>query len=50
MIVELGEIAQGRLDDFLLPPGNSFSDAWADKLVVEREPDWERSAIDVEAL
>lgn len=50
VVVEHGGIAQARRDDFLLPLGDSFSDAWADKLVIEREPDWERTTIDVEAL
>jgi hypothetical protein len=50
VVVEHGGIAQARRDDFLLPLGDSFSDAWADKLVIEREPDWERATIDVEAL
>lgn len=50
VVVERGRIDQAPLDDLILPPGQGFLDEWADKLVIEREPDWERTMIDTAEL
>lgn len=50
LVVERGRIDQARRDDFILPSGEGFLDYWSDKLVVEREPDWEQTTIDTAEL
>lgn len=45
VVIDSGQIEYSLQQDVLLAPGEGFEDEWADKLVIERRPDWAETTI-----
>lgn len=45
VVVDSGQIEFSLQQDVILPLGEGFEDEWADKLVIERSPDWSETTI-----